>query len=549
MEIAQESARPARRAPDARLVAALAAYACLLVLLYHRAMTAWYVEWTMNGSYYAHGVFVPLFVAAMIWRDREKLRRIPVERCWWGVAPLVLSALLMVHAYRAEVTMTHSISFMLMLFGTVLLATGWRMTRPLILPMLFLVTMIPFIPNQVINKVAFPIQLTSAKMASSLLRMTGFGNTRYGTQIEMEHYTLNVEVPCSGFKTLVGLLSFSGAFAYLVEAAQWKRWVLFLLAGPLAIIVNGVRIMLIGLVGELFSSKAAASFHDWSGFLVLILGFMVLFGSARVLRCEKFYGIPIMDPPPGQSPPDPEDAAARAAALDRDLGPPRPDSARRVAAGLIPVLGWMACMGLVPVFVGPVVATHPIMRPEQVPTTLAGGAWTRLGEDTPITKDVQDTLQPDTYLERIYLARPPATGLIGLFITGGNSRHTFHDPHECFVGSGLLLDDGPVTAIETSAGTLWVQEATATDPRAHTKELLFFVFIVDGKLYHTLGEVHEAILRQTFFGSNGYPFYLVRMRQMVKGTSAQRHAELVSFAKALWPAIAPLVAPAEANRR
>jgi exosortase len=549
MDSAQVSPRRLPWLPDARLALALAAYIGLLILLYHRAMFSWYVEWTMNGSYYAHGVFVPFFVAAMIWRDREKIRRIPVERCWWGLAPIILAALLMVHAYRAEVTMTHSISFMLMLIGTLLLATGWKMTRLLLLPVLFLVTMIPFIPNQVISRLAFPIQLMSAKMASSLLSVTGFGNTRYGTQIEMEHYTLNVEVPCSGFKTLVGLMSFSGAFAYLVEAAMWKRWFLFLLAVPLAIVVNGVRITLIGLVGELFSSKAASSFHDWSGFLVLILGFMVLFGSARLLRCETFYGIPLNDPPPGEHAPDPPMPEEREAALNRQFGPPVEQSAQRLTAGLVPVLGVMACMALIPVFVGPIVATHPIMRVNQVPISLDGGAWTRLGDDVPITKDVQDTLQPDVYLERIYVAKPPATGLIGLFITGGNSRHTFHDPHDCFVGSGLLLDDGPVTKIETSAGSLWVQEATATDPRAHTKELLFFVFVVDGKLYHTLGEVHEAIVRQTFFGSDGYPFYLVRLRQMVKGTDPARREELIRFAKALWPVIGPIMTPSAQNRR
>ncbi len=539
MDAAQDTVRRSPALPEWRMLLAVAAYVGLMVALYHQAMRDWYVEWTMNGSYYAHGVFVPFFVAAMIWRDREKLRRIPIERCWWGLVPIVLAVLFLVHASRAEVAMSRSVSFMLMLVGTLMVAAGKRMTRPLLLPALFLVTMIPFIPNQVINKVAFPIQLMSAQMASGLLRLVTFSNTLVGTQIAMEHYTLNVEVPCSGFKTLVGLLSFSGAFAYLVDGALWKRWFLFLMAAPLAVLVNGLRITLIGLVGELMSSKAAATFHDWSGFIVLILGFMVLFGSARLLKCESFYGIPLQDPPPGEAPPEPPSKDEQQAALDRELGPPVEGAGRRLGAGLAPVLGAMACMCLVPVFVRPVVATHPIMQPTEVPTSLSGGTWVRLGEDAPLTKDVKDTLQPDTYLERTYLAKLPKSGVIGLFITGGNSRHTFHDPHECFVGSGLLLDDGPVSAIETSVGTLYVQEATATDPRTKEKELLFFVFIVDGQLYHTLGQVHQAVFWNTFTGSKGYPFYLVRLRQMVKGTEKARRDELVAFAQAIWPEIGP----------
>jgi len=62
----------------------------------------------------------------------------------------------------------------------------------------------------------------------------------------MESYALNVELPCSGFKTLIGLLAFSAAFSYVVEGPIRKRWLLFLSSAPLAVLVNAVRIALIG---------------------------------------------------------------------------------------------------------------------------------------------------------------------------------------------------------------------------------------------------------------------------------------------------------------
>ena len=43
----------------------------LAAFLYSRALAWWYYEWTANGSFYAHGVFIPFFVGAMVWRDRE----------------------------------------------------------------------------------------------------------------------------------------------------------------------------------------------------------------------------------------------------------------------------------------------------------------------------------------------------------------------------------------------------------------------------------------------------------------------------------------------
>ena len=102
-----------------------------------------------------------------------------------------------------------------------------------------------------------------------------------------------VELPCSGFKTLLSLLTFSAAFAYLVEAPAWKRWTLFLTTAPLSLFINGLRIALIGVVGELVSTRAAQIFHDYSGFIVLILAFTFLFNFARILKCERFLGVPL----------------------------------------------------------------------------------------------------------------------------------------------------------------------------------------------------------------------------------------------------------------
>src|SRR5439155_11308388 len=128
------------------------------------------------------------------------------------------------------------------MIGASLMLAGGRVTKILLFPMLFSLSMIPLIPNAIINFIAFPIQVTSAKLAAAILNIIQFPTDRVGVTLIMESYRLDVEVPCGGFKTLVGLLAFSGAFAYLVEGPVFKRWILFLSSAPLAIIVNGTRI-------------------------------------------------------------------------------------------------------------------------------------------------------------------------------------------------------------------------------------------------------------------------------------------------------------------
>ena len=52
-------------------------------------------------------------------------------------------------------------------------------------------------------------------------------------------------------------------------------------------------------------------FHDYSGFIVLILAFTFLFNFARILKCERFLGIPLNDEM------EKRDAEAAKAARDR----------------------------------------------------------------------------------------------------------------------------------------------------------------------------------------------------------------------------------------
>jgi exosortase/archaeosortase family protein len=85
-------------------------------------------------------------------------------------------------------------------------------------------------------------------------------------------------------------LTFNAFFAYLLDASKIKRTMLFLIAVPLAVGVNVLRIGLIGIVGECVSDHAAKVFHDYSGIITLCLGIAVLFLLARIFGCRKFAG-------------------------------------------------------------------------------------------------------------------------------------------------------------------------------------------------------------------------------------------------------------------
>ncbi len=539
--------------PDLLPWVPLVAVVGLTAGLYYRALEWWYYEWTANGSFYAHGVFIPLFVGVMVWRDRERLRALPVRRSWWGLALLLPAFALVLFAYRADVTLTLSISFILLLIGSVLLLAGPAMTRALLFPLLFLISMVPLVPNSIINAVAFPIQLSSARLASTLLNVAGFTNVRHGTEIHLESYVLAVELPCSGFKTLIGLLSFSGAFAYLVEGPARRRWLLFLCAAPLAVLVNGARIALIGVVGESFSGAAAAAFHDWSGLLMLMLAFLALFWLAKALGCERFLRIPLKET---ASPHDGREAVVETA-NHKHAKPPCAESelretpyhlvVRGMAPGLYLLMGLLilSCAGARAVSRP---ATHyPTLRPRDIPSNLDAGRWRQLGSDRPIARDVEGILNPETWTDREYVARAPHAAAVNLLVSGGSNRRIFHDPHECFMGVGYTLRDLGVEQIRTPVGPVRVMESVAETTGDHTQTLLMFVYLVDGQQIQTTARVHTSLMWHAIFGESGRPSYFLRFRQLTPGIDETRRQELRDFVRSVWTAVGPRVTAAPAH--
>ncbi len=92
-----------------------------------------------------------------------------------------------------------------------------------------------------------------------------------------------MDVPCSGLKLLVALTAFTAFFMMIARLKWWGNAALALLVFPLALFMNGLRIALVGMVGDQMGHDAGIAFHDWSGYLVLVLCFYLLFKAARGL--------------------------------------------------------------------------------------------------------------------------------------------------------------------------------------------------------------------------------------------------------------------------
>lgn len=532
-------------------VAALA----LIGVLYSHTFVSWYYEWTAAGSFYAHSMFVPFFVGVMLWRNRERLGRVAWQPSWSGLFLLVPGLLILLISLRGDVPTMQSLSFILLLLGGSLLLLGVGKTRKLLFPLLFVMMMMPLIPDQLINGIAFPIQMKSAQLAVWILNHITLTSFQEGTQIHMEHYRMAVEVPCSGFKTLLSLLTFSAAFAYLVEAPVWKRWLLFGITAPLSLVINGLRIALIGVVGELISTNTAKMFHDYSGFIVLILAFAFLFNFARLIKCERFLGVPLTDEI------EKRDALAAKAAREAD-----PDGQAREPEWWQIVLRWRPSvrqmrralpfalvmdLAFALSLVTLIGLNHATPAPKlpiatfQVPRVFTYNGVTYTCEDSPYFET--DTLPPAEFemltplrvINRNYVGSDGSH--IQYFMTAGNGRKVFHDPHNCALGSDAMIQDLDVIPLKTPRETINVQEAHWKRTGIPDEQEMMFCYVVQGKVLQSTKQIRNALIWQTFFGDGGQPSYFVRVFQATPGVEPAKKQQLENFIAGLWQSIGPVL--------
>ena len=241
-------------------------------------------------SNYSHGPLIPVIAALLVWWKRRELVAAPIVPTPWGIAVVAVAVGSYYVGVKAVQPRLVVFSFVVLLYGLALALGGREPFRILFFPITFLLLMIPL--NFLDEQVGFPLRQLVASTATALLNSLGIETVRIGTGIYSRVFRFDVADPCSGIRSLMALTTVTAAYAYVTQHTQWKRWVLFLSAMPLAVLGNLARVTSIALVAQVYGQEVASkAYHEYSGYIVfgvalsamVIIGLLLNFPYRRVL--------------------------------------------------------------------------------------------------------------------------------------------------------------------------------------------------------------------------------------------------------------------------
>ncbi|NPV45569.1 MAG: exosortase/archaeosortase family protein [Armatimonadetes bacterium] len=281
------------RKPDLR--ASWAAWApavgliVLLAVAYFQPLKWMIMRWPLE-PYSGGGMLIPPLSAYIIWLKKDHLRSLPIDGSNWGLLVLALAAALYFLGSWTGINYPYALSFLVMVWGMVLLLLGRAFARELAFPIAFLVFMLPL--SSALDPFIFSMRLLATRMAAWLPIALGLPTTVNGTEILVRDYRLMVDMPCSGIRSVVALMAGGALFAYFAQVSTWRKAIIFLSSLPLAVLINTLRIDITLLMGKTFGPQAASGlYHEWAGVVVFVFGLIGLFYITRwVTPCSPTDG-------------------------------------------------------------------------------------------------------------------------------------------------------------------------------------------------------------------------------------------------------------------
>lgn len=250
--------------------------AVLFVALYYQTAIDLAIDWwTLPEA--GHGLLLAPVAIWFAWKSGIRPGAKP--NIALGAAMLLFAIAVRCAAGLAADIFSTRVSMMMVIAGLTVYRYGFRQLVHWWLPFVLGGLSIP-LPELITQAIALPLQFRASRMGAALLQMRDVPVMLSGNIIRIPGHELFVTEACSGLRSLTALLSVGVLMGAVVLSTLVARVSLLLIAIPIAIVINGVRVFLTGFLVFFVSPSLGEGFmHLTEGWLL----FLVSLGSLAIV--------------------------------------------------------------------------------------------------------------------------------------------------------------------------------------------------------------------------------------------------------------------------
>lgn len=236
----------------------------------------------LRSDEYTHLLLIVPISASLIFSDWAVLKPVFEPALGFGSALLVIATLIggysrWLAGSSSDTQLSVSmLAIVLWWIGSFVLCFGLRAARLFLFPLCFLFWLVP-IPAPALNKIVAIWQEGSAISASLLFSALGIPVTQDGIMLSIPGLSLEVAQECSSLRSSLMLVVTSMVLAHLFLRSFWRKAAVVLVAIPLSIAKNGVRIFTISMLGtRVDPGFLHGNLHRHGGILFFLLALIAV---------------------------------------------------------------------------------------------------------------------------------------------------------------------------------------------------------------------------------------------------------------------------------
>ena len=246
---------------------------------------------SLHDDEYTHVLLILPISAALIFLERRPLRAMVTMDIRIGAAFFAIAALVACSTFGWPTSLPFDVqlsvrmlALVLTWIGAFVLCFGLKASRLVLFPLGFLFCLVP-LPKAGLTMIVALLQQGSAWSAHALFTACSIPVAQNGVLLTIPGLTLQVAQECSSIRSSSMLFVTSMVLAQLLLRSPWRKALVIVLAVPLSVAKNGLRIFTIAMLGtRVDPGYLTGRLHHQGGIVFFAIILVVVFALLWILR-------------------------------------------------------------------------------------------------------------------------------------------------------------------------------------------------------------------------------------------------------------------------